>query len=41
MWTDNALRAFSASNSADVAFESAMNAQLDSILNGDKLCRQH
>jgi hypothetical protein len=41
MWTDNALHAFSASNSADVAFESAMNSQLDSILNGDKLCRQH
>jgi len=41
MWTDNALHGFSAADSADVAFESAMNAQLDSILNGDKLCRQH
>ena len=41
MWSDSGLHDFSASNSADVAFESAMNAQLDSILNGDKLCRQH
>ena len=41
MWTDNALHGFSAANSADVAFESAMNTQLDSILSGDKLCRQH
>jgi len=41
MWTDNALHGFSAANGTDVAFESAMNAQLDSILSGDKLCRQH
>jgi hypothetical protein len=41
MWTDNALHGFNATSSADVAFESAMNAQLDSILNGDRLCRQH
>ena len=41
MWSDSGLHDFSASNSADVAFESAMNAQLDSILNGDRLCRQH
>jgi hypothetical protein len=41
MWSDTGLHDFSASNSADVAFEAAMNSQLDSILNGDKLCRQH
>ena len=41
MWTDNGLPDFHAGSSADVAFESAMNSQLDSILNGDKLCRQH
>jgi hypothetical protein len=41
MWTDNGLHDFRSSSSADVAFESAMNSQLDSILNGDKLCRQH
>jgi hypothetical protein len=41
MWTDNALHAFNANNPNDVAFEQAMNSQLDSILNGDKLCRQH
>jgi len=41
MWSDSGLHDFSASNSADVAFEGAMNSQLDSILNGDKLCRQH
>jgi hypothetical protein len=41
MWSDNGLHDFSAANSADVAFEAAMNSQLDSILNGDKLCRQH
>jgi hypothetical protein len=41
MWSDNGLHDFSASNAADVAFEAAMNSQLDSILNGDKLCRQH
>jgi hypothetical protein len=41
MWSDNGLHAFNANNSGDVAFEAAMNAQLDSILNGDKLCRQH
>jgi len=41
MWSDSGLHDFSASNSADVAFEAAMNSQLDSILNGDKLCRQH
>jgi len=41
MWTDNGLHDFHAGSSADVAFESAMNSQLDSILNGDKLCRQH
>jgi hypothetical protein len=41
MWSDNGLHDFSAANAADVAFESAMNTQLDSILNGDKLCKQH
>jgi len=41
MWSNNGLHDFSAANSADVAFEAAMNSQLDSILNGDKLCRQH
>jgi hypothetical protein len=41
MWSGNGLHDFSANNSADVAFEAAMNAQLDSILSGDKLCRQH
>jgi len=41
MWTGNGLHDFSASNATDVAFEAAMNSQLDSILNGDKLCRQH
>jgi hypothetical protein len=41
MWTDDALHGFNASSNTDVAFESAMNAQLDSILSGDKLCRQH
>jgi len=41
MWTNSGLHDFSAGNAQDVAFESAMNAQLDSILNGDKLCRQH
>jgi hypothetical protein len=41
MWSDNGLHDFSSANAQDVAFESAMNAQLDSILSGDKLCRQH
>jgi hypothetical protein len=41
MWSANGLHNFNARNSADVAFEAAMNAQLDSILNGDRLCRQH
>jgi len=41
MWTGQALHAFDARNANDVAYEQAMNAQLDSILNGDKLCRQH
>jgi hypothetical protein len=41
MWTAQGLHDFSARNASDVAFEQAMNGQLDSILNGDKLCRQH
>jgi hypothetical protein len=41
MWTDQGLHDFSAGIAADVAFEQAMNAQLDSILAGDRLCRQH
>ena len=41
MWTADGLHDFNARSSADVAFEQAMNAQLDAILDGDKLCRQH
>jgi hypothetical protein len=41
MWTAEGLHDYNARNGADVAFEQAMNAQLDSILNGDRLCRQH
>jgi hypothetical protein len=41
MWSADGLHNFNAKNAADVAFESAMNTQLDSILNGDRLCRQH
>ena len=41
MWTAQGLHDFSARNANDVAFEQAMNAQQDAILNGDKLCRQH
>jgi hypothetical protein len=41
MWTAQGLHDFSARNANDVAFEQAMNAQQDAILNGDRLCRQH
>jgi hypothetical protein len=41
MWTAQGLHDFSARNENDVAYEQAMNGQLDSILAGDKLCRQH
>ena len=41
MWTGQGLHDFNARSATDVAFESAMNAQLDSILNGDKLCGHH
>jgi hypothetical protein len=41
MWTDKGLHDFNARNSADVAFEQAMNSQLDAILSSDRLCRQH
>jgi hypothetical protein len=41
MWTAQGLHDFNARNANDVAFEQAMNAQQDAILNGDKLCRQH
>jgi hypothetical protein len=41
MWTAQGLHDFNAGNANDVAFEQAMNAQLDSILGGDRLCRQH
>jgi hypothetical protein len=40
-WTGRGLHDFNARNAADVAYEKAMNAQLDSILNGDRRCRQH
>jgi hypothetical protein len=40
-WTGRGLHDFNARNTADVAYEKAMNAQLDSILNGDRRCRQH
>jgi hypothetical protein len=40
-WTAQGLHDFNARSSADVAFEQAMNSQLDSILSGDRLCRQH
>jgi hypothetical protein len=35
------LHDFNSSSSADVAYESQQNAILDSIVQGDKLCRQH
>jgi hypothetical protein len=41
MWTAQGLHDFNARNAEDVAYEQAMNAQLDSILAGDRLCRQH
>ncbi len=41
MWMGRGLHDFNARNSADVAFEQAMNAQLDAILSGDRLCRHH
>jgi hypothetical protein len=41
MWQGPGLHPFNPGNAADVALEQAMNGQLDSILNGDKLCRQH
>ena len=41
MWTDQGLHDFDRNNAQDVAYEQQMNSQLDSILNGDKLCRQH
>jgi hypothetical protein len=40
-WTGRGLHDFNARNTVDVAYEKAMNAQLDSILNGDRRCRQH
>jgi len=41
MWSAQGLHDFNPNNAQDVAYERAMNAQLDSILNGDRLCRQH
>jgi hypothetical protein len=41
MWSGAGLHNFNAASSQDVAYEQAMNAQQDSILNGDKLCRHH
>jgi hypothetical protein len=41
MWAGQGLHDFNARNPGDVAYEQAMNAQLDSILSGDRLCRQH
>lgn len=40
-WVANGLHNFDRRNPEDVAFEQQMNGVLDSILNGDKLCRQH
>jgi hypothetical protein len=40
-WIGNGLNDYDRNNPADVAFEQQMNGVLDSILNGDKLCRQH
>ncbi|HEX6491490.1 MAG TPA: hypothetical protein VF002_08995 [Gaiellaceae bacterium] len=41
MWSGPGLHKFNASSPQDVAYQQAMIAQLNSILNGDKLCRQH
>ena len=41
MWQGPGLHPYDAGNPADVAYEQQMNSQLDSILNGDKICRQH
>ena len=41
MWQGAGLHRYDPGNPADVQLEQAMNAQLDSILNGDKICRQH
>jgi hypothetical protein len=41
MWTGQGLHDFNARNTQDIAYEQAMNSQLDSILSGDKRCRQH
>ena len=40
MWQGQGLHNFTGS-ATDVAYEQAMNAQQDAILNGDKLCRHH
>jgi hypothetical protein len=41
MWVGNGLHDFDRRNPDDVTFEQLMNGVLDSILNGDKFCRQH
>ena len=41
MWVGNGLHDFDRRNPDDVTFEQQMNGVLDSILDGDKLCRQH
>jgi hypothetical protein len=41
MWVGNGLHDYDRRNPEDVAYEQQMNGVLDSILNGDKLCRQH
>jgi hypothetical protein len=41
VWIGNGLHDYDRSNPDDVAYELQMNGVLDSILNGDRLCRQH
>ncbi|MDQ2984433.1 MAG: hypothetical protein M3R70_11020 [Actinomycetota bacterium] len=41
LWEGAGLHDFNGDNPNDVDYERRMNDQLDAILNGDKLCRQH